>query len=101
MEFKTGTSPYLPVSNDLSRLMLKVILGLIPGALCLFLFFGWGVITNLLIATATAVASEAAMLRLRGKPIAGAAAAGALVDTLHRLRICHCRRQATLWWTWL
>lgn len=72
MEFKTGTSPYLPVSNDLSRLMLKVILGLIPGALCLFLFFGWGVITNLLIATATAVASEAAMLRLRGKPVAPA-----------------------------
>jgi electron transport complex protein RnfD len=72
MEFKTGTSPYLPVSNDLSRLMLKVILGLIPGALCLFLFFGWGVITNLLIATATAVASEAVMLRLRGKPVAPA-----------------------------
>jgi len=69
MEFKTGTSPYLPVSNDLSRLMLKVILGLIPGTLCLFLFFGWGVITNLLIATVTAVASEAAMLRLRGRPV--------------------------------
>ena len=69
MEFKTGTSPYLPISNDLSRLMLKVILGLIPGALCLFLFFGWGVITNLLIASVTAVASEAAMLRLRGKPV--------------------------------
>jgi len=49
--------------------MLKVILGLIPGALCLFLFFGWGVITNLLIATVTAVVSEAAMLRLRGKPV--------------------------------
>ena len=69
MEFRTGTSPYLPVSNDVSSLMLKVIVGLVPGALCLFLFFGWGVITNLLIATATAVASEAMMLRLRGKPV--------------------------------
>jgi H+/Na+-translocating ferredoxin:NAD+ oxidoreductase subunit D len=69
MEFKTGTSPYIPASNDLSRLMLQVILGLIPGALCLFLFFGWGVIINLLIATTTAVVSEATMLRLRGKPV--------------------------------
>ena len=72
MEFKTGSSPYLPVSNDLSRLMLKVVLALIPGALCLFLFFGWGVIVNLLIATATAVSAEAVMLRLRGKPVAPA-----------------------------
>ncbi len=69
MEFKTGSSPYKPASNDLSRLMLQVILGLIPGGLCLFLFFGWGVIINLLIATATAVVSEAIMLRLRGKPV--------------------------------
>ncbi len=69
MEFKTSNSPLLPINNDLSRLMLKVILAIIPGALCLFLFFGWGVIVNLLIASATAVAAEAIMLRLRGKPV--------------------------------
>ena len=69
MEFPTRSSPYLPVSNDLSRLMRKVMLALIPGALILFWFFGWGIIFNLLIATSTALLAEAAVLRLRGKPV--------------------------------
>jgi electron transport complex protein RnfD len=69
MEFPTQSSPYLPVSNDLSRLMTKVMLGLIPGALCLFWFFGWGVLINLGIATLTAVAAEASMLMLRRRPV--------------------------------
>ena len=38
MEFPTQSSPYLPLSNDLNRLMVQVMLALIPGALCLFWF---------------------------------------------------------------
>ncbi|MFQ5643661.1 MAG: electron transport complex subunit RsxD [Thiogranum sp.] len=69
MEFPTQSSPYLPVNNDLSRLMLRVMLALIPGAMALFWFFGWGVLFNLLITSATALLAEAAMLRLRGRPV--------------------------------
>lgn len=69
MEFPTQSSPYLPPGNDVGRLMLTVMLALIPGALCMLWFFGWGVLFNLVIATTVAVASEAAMLRLRGKPV--------------------------------
>jgi len=69
MEFPTRSSPYLPLSNDLSRLMVSVMLALIPGALALFWFFGWGVIFNLVIATSTALLSEAAVLRLRNRPV--------------------------------
>jgi electron transport complex protein RnfD len=69
MEFPTQSSPHLPPSNDVSRLMVQVMLALIPGALCLFWFFGWGVLINLAVATATAVAAEAAALKLRGKAV--------------------------------
>jgi len=46
MEFPTQSSPYLPLSNDLNRLMVQVMLALIPGALCMIWFFGWGVLFN-------------------------------------------------------
>jgi len=69
MEFPTQSSPHLPPGNDVSRLMVQVMLALIPGALCLFWFFGWGVLINLAVATATAVAAEAAALKLRGKAV--------------------------------
>jgi electron transport complex protein RnfD len=69
MEFPTQSSPHLPATNDVSRLMVQVMLALIPGALCLFWLFGWGVLINLAVATATAVAAEAAALKLRGKAV--------------------------------
>ena len=69
MEFPTQSSPYLPVHNDVTRLMIRVKFGLIPGALCLFWFFGWGVLFNLIIATLTALAAEAVMLVLRKRPV--------------------------------
>jgi electron transport complex protein RnfD len=69
MEFPTQTSPHLAPSNDLSRLMTQVMLALIPGSLCLLWFFGWGVLFNLLICTATAVVAEATALRLRKRPV--------------------------------
>jgi electron transport complex protein RnfD len=49
--------------------MVQVMLGLIPGALCLFWFFGWGILFNLLITSATALLAEAAMLQLRRRPV--------------------------------
>jgi electron transport complex protein RnfD len=69
MEFPTQSSPYLPLNKNLSRLMVQVILGLIPGAMCLFWFFGWGILFNLLITSATALLAEAAMLQLRRRPV--------------------------------
>ncbi len=72
MEFPTHSSPYLPLRNDLSRLMATVMLALLPGALAMFWFFGWGVIFNLVIATTTALLAEAAVLRWRNKPVRAA-----------------------------
>ncbi|WP_455235367.1 electron transport complex subunit RsxD [Thiogranum longum] len=81
MEFPTQSSPYAPPGNDVTRLMTQVMLALIPGALCLLWFFGWGVLFNLLITTLTAVGGEAAFLRLRNKPVIPAIADGSAVLT--------------------
>jgi len=81
MEFPTQSSPHLPLSNDLGRLMLQVKLALIPGALCLFWFFGWGVLFNLLLAGFTAVAAEAAVLRMRNHPVGATLADGSAILT--------------------
>jgi electron transport complex protein RnfD len=69
MEFPTQSSPYLPLKNDLTRLMVQVMLALIPGTLVLFWFFGWGILFNLFIAATTALAAEAAILQLRRRPV--------------------------------
>ena len=81
MEFPTQSSPYLPLSNDLNRLMAQVMLALIPGALCLFWFFGWGVLFNLLITATTAVAAEAMVLKLRKRPVMATLSDGSAVVT--------------------
>jgi electron transport complex protein RnfD len=69
MEFPTQSSPYLPPASSVRRLMIEVMLALIPGALCLLWFFGWGILFNLALATATALAAEAIVVRLRGKAV--------------------------------
>ncbi|HSQ08382.1 MAG TPA: RnfABCDGE type electron transport complex subunit D, partial [Chromatiaceae bacterium] len=62
------SSPYSPRVNRVDRVMLQVILALIPGALAMIWFFGWGLLIQMTLATATALAAEAAVMRLRGRP---------------------------------
>lgn len=52
-----------------SLTMRRVLYALAPGAVLMTLLFGWGVLFNLLLAAAAAVACEALMLRLRGHPV--------------------------------
>lgn len=68
MEFKTYSSPHLPVANNVAVMMQRVLLALLPGTICAFWIFGWGVIFNILLAAITALAAEAAILRLRNRP---------------------------------
>ncbi len=69
MEFKTWTSPHLPVNDSVPSMMRLVLLALLPGTVCFFWLFGWGVLFNLLIAGITAVIAEAAMLKLRRRAV--------------------------------
>ncbi|MDJ0740401.1 MAG: electron transport complex subunit RsxD [Gammaproteobacteria bacterium] len=69
MLFATASSPHLLGPHSVTRLMGMVLLALIPGTLAMVWYFGWGVLINIAIATVGAALSEAAMLRLRGRPV--------------------------------
>lgn len=49
--------------------MQQVLLACLPGVLVLFWVYGWGVLCNLLLCAASALLAEAALLRLRGRPV--------------------------------
>lgn len=49
--------------------MLKVLYALIPGTLAAIWFFGWGVLINICIAATVCICSEAAVLKLRKRPV--------------------------------
>lgn len=49
--------------------MRQVLLATLPGAITLFWFYGWGVLVNLLLAWAGALAVETCVLKLRRRPL--------------------------------
>ena len=63
------SSPYLSDTPSVSVIMLKVLLALVPGIAAYVWMFGSGVLVSLLLASATALISEAVMLRLRRRPV--------------------------------
>lgn len=69
MAFPRFSPPHLKPPVTVGGLMRQVLYALIPGTLVLVGAFGWGVIWNMVLATGTAVASEALMLRLRHRPV--------------------------------
>ncbi|ROL74374.1 electron transport complex subunit RsxD [Pseudomonas chlororaphis] len=62
-------TPLEQPDERLRQAMQRVLLATLPGLLVLFWLFGWGTLINLLLACATALAVEAAVLRLRQWPL--------------------------------
>ncbi|MCP1726153.1 electron transport complex protein RnfD [Natronospira proteinivora] len=69
MRFPTGPAPHLAPQNSITTMMLRVLLALVPALLVWVWFFGWGIVFNIVIASATALLAEVMMLYLRGKAI--------------------------------
>lgn len=63
------TSPHTHGANRTGRIMRLVVYATFPGIAALTHFFGIGVLINVLLASLTCVAFEAAVLRLRQRPI--------------------------------
>lgn len=63
------SSPHSARINRVDWVMLQVCLALVPGTIALVWFFGWGVLINMALATVFAVVAEAAVLKLRGRPV--------------------------------
>lgn len=72
MEFPTTSSPHIPLPSKVSQIMLQVILAMIPGLIAMIYYFGWGTLINVVIASLSALATEAIFLRIRKRPVAPA-----------------------------
>lgn len=62
-------SPLESVDQRLQQAMKLVLLAAAPGLLVMFWLYGWGVLINLMLAALTALAVEAAVIKLRQRPI--------------------------------
>jgi len=63
------SSPYVAPGNSLKRLMIQVIIALLPGTLVYAWHFGPGVLINITLACLFALMFEAAILKLRARPV--------------------------------
>ena len=63
-----NNSPFVRKAASVQSVMLQVLLALVPGIAAYVWFFGAGILVQLAIATAAALAGEAAMLAIRGRP---------------------------------
>lgn len=71
------------VDDRLQQAMKLVLLAALPGTLMMFWLYGWGVLINLILAGVAALAVEAAMLRLRQRPLRASLSDGsALVSAM-------------------
>lgn len=68
-EFRLGGAPHLPATSTVQRVMLKVLLALVPGIAASTWWLGPGVLLQIVIAAAFALAIEAVLLRWRGRPL--------------------------------
>lgn len=68
MEFSTDYSPHVGLPQDVSLVMRRVLIALIPGTVCAWWFFGVGILVNIILCMATALTVEAGILKLRNRP---------------------------------
>jgi electron transport complex protein RnfD len=67
MRFEVAPAPYVPPPVGVPLFMRRVLYALAPAAVVHTWFFGWGLAINFAIATVAALATEAAILRWRGR----------------------------------
>jgi len=63
------SSPFITKPSSVSQIMLRVLLALIPGIALYVWYFGPVILVSMTLASVTALATEAAMLKLRNRPI--------------------------------
>lgn len=63
------SSPFISTSSSVSQIMLRVLLALIPAIAVYVWYFGPAILVSITLASVTALATEAAMLKLRNRPL--------------------------------
>ena len=69
MVFRIASSPYTHNQRQTSRIMLLVLIAALPGIAAQLWFFGWGTLLQIVLASASAIAAEASVLKLRKQPV--------------------------------
>src|SRR5487761_2420069 len=69
MKNNMWSSPFISTPSSVSQIMLRVLLALLPGIALYVWFFGSAILVSISLASITALATEAAMLKLRNRPI--------------------------------
>ncbi|MGO8754610.1 MAG: electron transport complex subunit RsxD [Gallionellaceae bacterium] len=62
-------SPFISKSDSVARIMLTVLLALAPGIALYVWYYGAAILVSITLASLTALATEGAMLKLRGRPV--------------------------------
>lgn len=70
MAFKQITSPHAHAAQNTTKVMQLVLWATVPGLAALTIQFGWGSLINVVLAVVTAVICEAAIIKLRKRPVA-------------------------------
>jgi electron transport complex protein RnfD len=63
------SSPFITTPTSVSQIMLRVLLSLIPGIALYVWYFGPAILVSITLASITALATEAVMLKLRNRPL--------------------------------
>ncbi len=63
------SSPFITQPSSVSQIMLRVLLALIPGIALYVWYFGPAILVSITLASITALATEAVMLKLRNRPL--------------------------------
>ncbi len=69
MSNPAGSSPFIPSSSSVTKVMMTVVLALLPGIVLYIWLFGWGILTNLILTTTFALLFEWLMLLIRDRPV--------------------------------
>lgn len=76
-----NNSPFFRQPASVTSVMLRVLAALVPGIAVYVWFFGAAILVQIALASAAALAAEAAMLKLRGRPVAMYLADGSALVT--------------------
>ena len=63
-------TPIISKPDSVARIMFKVLLALLPGIALYVWYFGPAILVSIALASLTALATEALMLKLRNRPLA-------------------------------
>ncbi|MEX2962597.1 electron transport complex subunit RsxD [Microbulbifer sp. TYP-18] len=69
MSLMRMSSPHTRAGDNTGEVMLQVAAATLPGVIALVIYFGIGVLINIALCTITALACEAAIMKLRNRPV--------------------------------